>query len=509
MSQMYIMEPPTNGKLVLHTSAGDVDIELWPKEAPLACRNFVQLCMENYYDATIFHRLVPGFIVQGGDPTGSGMGGESIYGEAFKDEFHSRLRFTHRGLVGMANGGKDDNASQFFITLGPTNDLNKKHTIFGKVTGDTIYNLVKLADTETDPNERPINPHYIKTTKILNNPYDDIVPRNAGQEIKNELTMKKEKKKKSKAKAHKKLTVLSFGDEADEDEKSSIAVNKEIKQKSAHDVISDDAQMAKEEFKPEVKNEDDHKWFSKRIDGDVELDDTDDLAAWMRHKMEERNAQIEQDDEDRKAADLKERKRKVMDYQQQSKILLKELKNMKKKGIGESKEVKEVIKEEQEDEEKAELESNENKLYAAYKAEQKKYKKKTATNKRVKEADKRTRRDREDETMSMLTGFKGALFEARKPKHKRGTDEELKEEPTKKKPGMDILGSDWLTHTLKREEDMRDKKLNIQDLEAKDMNRDVDAMRFDISDPRNPLNMRKRGAEENKSSGGKGGKRKR
>ena len=75
------------------------------------------------------------------------MGGESIYGEPFKDEFHSRLRFTHRGLVAMANGGKDDNSSQFFITLGPTNDLNKKHTIFGKVTGDTIYNLVKLADT--------------------------------------------------------------------------------------------------------------------------------------------------------------------------------------------------------------------------------------------------------------------------------------------------------------------------------------------------------------------------
>ena len=111
--------------------------------------------MENYYDATIFHRLVPGFIVQGGDPTGTGMGGESIYGKPFKDEFHSRvcwvhnldhlqaflknalfyfqLRFTHRGLVAMANAGKDDNGSQFFITLGPTNDLNKKHTIFGKV----------------------------------------------------------------------------------------------------------------------------------------------------------------------------------------------------------------------------------------------------------------------------------------------------------------------------------------------------------------------------------------
>ena len=91
MSQMYIMEPPTNGKIVLRTSSGDIDIELWPKEAPLACRNFVQLCMENYYDATIFHRTVPGFITQGGDPTGTGMGGDSIYGKPFKDEFHSRV----------------------------------------------------------------------------------------------------------------------------------------------------------------------------------------------------------------------------------------------------------------------------------------------------------------------------------------------------------------------------------------------------------------------------------
>ena len=84
------------------------------------------------------------------------------------------------------------------------------------------------------------------------------------------------------AKAHKKLIVLSFGDEADEDEKSAQKVNEKIKQKSAHDVIEGDTQMAKESFRPEVKNEDDHTWFSKRIDGDVELDDTDDLAGWMR-----------------------------------------------------------------------------------------------------------------------------------------------------------------------------------------------------------------------------------
>ena len=82
----------------------------------------------------------------------------------------------------MANGGKDDNSSQFFITLGPTNDLNKKHTIFGKITGDTIYNMVKMAEGECDHNEKPVNPNYIKTTHVLNNPFDDIVPRNLGNQ---------------------------------------------------------------------------------------------------------------------------------------------------------------------------------------------------------------------------------------------------------------------------------------------------------------------------------------
>uniref|UniRef100_A0A672K9Y8 Peptidyl-prolyl cis-trans isomerase n=1 Tax=Sinocyclocheilus grahami TaxID=75366 RepID=A0A672K9Y8_SINGR len=88
---------------------------------------------DSYYDGTIFHRVVPEFIVQGGDPTGSGTGGESIYGRPFKDEFHSRLRFNRRGLVAMANAGPHDNGSQFFFTLGRADELNNKHTIFGKV----------------------------------------------------------------------------------------------------------------------------------------------------------------------------------------------------------------------------------------------------------------------------------------------------------------------------------------------------------------------------------------
>lgn len=134
--------------------------------------------MEGYYNGTIFHRVVKGFIAQGGDPNGDGTGGESIYGEPFKDEFHSRLRFARRGLVAMANGGeRDDNGSQFFFTLGETMELQNKHTIFGKVTGDTIFNMLKLEDADIDGNERPLFPYKISKTEILLNPFDDIEPR--------------------------------------------------------------------------------------------------------------------------------------------------------------------------------------------------------------------------------------------------------------------------------------------------------------------------------------------
>lgn len=74
MSTIYVLEPPTKGKVIVNTTHGPIDIELWPKEAPKAVRNFVQLCLEGYFDNTIFHRVIPGFLVQGGDPTGSGTG---------------------------------------------------------------------------------------------------------------------------------------------------------------------------------------------------------------------------------------------------------------------------------------------------------------------------------------------------------------------------------------------------------------------------------------------------
>jgi peptidyl-prolyl cis-trans isomerase SDCCAG10 len=178
MSNIYHTEPPTQGKVLLKTTYGDIDIELWPKEAPLACRNFIQLALEGYYDNTKVHRVIKEFMVQFGDPTGTGSGGESIWGRPFKDEIHGRLLFNHRGQLAMANGSTpNSNKSQFFLTLGACEWLNRKHTIFGKVTGDTIYNLMRFGDSDVDGNDRPVDPIQLLGVEILWNPFDDIFPR--------------------------------------------------------------------------------------------------------------------------------------------------------------------------------------------------------------------------------------------------------------------------------------------------------------------------------------------
>lgn len=217
MSNVYIQEPPTTGKVLLVTSMGDIDIELWCKETPLACRNFIQLCLEGYYNQTIFHRIVKGFCIQGGDPTGTGSGGESIYGATFKDEFHQRLKFNRRGLVAMANGGPHDNGSQFFITLDKTDELNKKHTLFGKVTGTTIFNVTAMGELPIDAKERPDDPPRILRVDVLNPYFDDIIPREIAKPMAGEEAVKKRERA---VKAVKNFKLMSFGeDEEDADEK--------------------------------------------------------------------------------------------------------------------------------------------------------------------------------------------------------------------------------------------------------------------------------------------------
>lgn len=244
MSQMYVMEPPTSGKVVLRTNYGDLDVELWPKEAPRAVRNFVQLCMEGYYDGCLFHRIMKDFMVQTGDPTNTGTGGESIYGAPFIDEFHQRLRFNHRGLVAMANEGPDSNRSQFFITLDRTDGLDRKNTIFGKITGDTIFNLLRIAGVETDADDRPVFPVKITGVTILHNPFEDIEPRDRRAEIDAaRAAAEKAAAPKVRARAIKNKALLSFQGDDDEEEEADADVPKR-KLVSLHETVTDDPRLS-------------------------------------------------------------------------------------------------------------------------------------------------------------------------------------------------------------------------------------------------------------------------
>ena len=211
----YNLEPPHTAEVRLYTTAGAIDLELFGKQTPLTTRNFLQLCMNGYYDGTIFHRIIPGFVLQGGDPTGTGEGGEAACdGGTFEDEFHSRLKFNRRGLLGMANTGPNDNGSQFFITLGKTEELTGKNTMFGKVVGDSIYTITKLAEAELiEGSERPLYPAKVTRTEILLNPYPDLV---ANKVEKKQISSHTEPVKK-KAKTKRTKTLLSFEDGNEEE----------------------------------------------------------------------------------------------------------------------------------------------------------------------------------------------------------------------------------------------------------------------------------------------------
>lgn len=144
-----------NFNVVLETTQGEVTIELMPSIAPLAVANFVGHIEDGYYNDLTFHRVIDGFMIQGGDPLGTGTGGESIWGKNFPDEFSPEARFDTEGLLAMANSGPMTNGSQFFITTGKPEWLNDKHTIFGKVV-EGYDNVVKIEKTETGAQDKPV-----------------------------------------------------------------------------------------------------------------------------------------------------------------------------------------------------------------------------------------------------------------------------------------------------------------------------------------------------------------
>lgn len=140
--------------IVLETNQGNIEIKLMPFAAPRACENFFSLVKKGYYDGIIFHRVIKNFMIQGGDPTGTGRGGESIWGKPFEDEVSKDLQFDRKGLVAMANSGPNTNGSQFFIATAKTPWLNMKHTIFAEVVAG--YEVVeKIENTATDGSDRP------------------------------------------------------------------------------------------------------------------------------------------------------------------------------------------------------------------------------------------------------------------------------------------------------------------------------------------------------------------
>ena len=182
-----------NPVVILHTNMGDITLELFKKRAPKTVKNFVTHAKNGYYDGVIFHRVIEDFMIQGGDPTGTGMGGESIYGESFEDEFSEEL-YNVRGALSMANAGPNTNGSQFFIVQnqhlpyskkeiarggwpepiaeiyaeqGGTPHLDRRHTVFGQLADEASYEVLDaIASVETGAMDKPVEDVVIQTIEI-------------------------------------------------------------------------------------------------------------------------------------------------------------------------------------------------------------------------------------------------------------------------------------------------------------------------------------------------------
>lgn len=187
------LEAVEGPSVTLKTNHGDLTLKLFPEQAPRTVANFIGLAKKGYYDGVIFHRIIKDFMIQGGDPNGTGEGGESIYGERFEDEFSDQL-FNIRGALSMANAGPNTNGSQFFIvqndslaytvkelvrggwpqeiaavyaTTGGTPHLDQRHTVFGQLTNEASYSVLdKIAAVETGPQDRPVEPVVIEAIEV-------------------------------------------------------------------------------------------------------------------------------------------------------------------------------------------------------------------------------------------------------------------------------------------------------------------------------------------------------
>ena len=180
----YMLRPRRvkhKGYARIETNLGDINVELQTEYAPRAVWNFVRLAQKGYYKGVEFHRNIADFMIQGGDPTGTGKGGTSIWGKNFKDEIDGPLTHDSRGVISMANKGKNTNSSQFFITYRAAHHLDRKHTVFGRVvlgandgppSGDVLR---KMEEAPTDSSKRPVKKIFIKDVVVYVDPFDEFM----------------------------------------------------------------------------------------------------------------------------------------------------------------------------------------------------------------------------------------------------------------------------------------------------------------------------------------------
>jgi peptidyl-prolyl cis-trans isomerase-like protein 2 len=162
--------------VALHTSHGDLNLELHADLVPRACENFLLLAARGFYDGVAFHRSIRNFMIQGGDPTGTGTGGQSAWGRPFVDEFIHALSHDGRGVVAMANSGPHSNGSQFFVLFKSAPHLDNKHTVFGRVVGGVETTLSAMERVPTDKDDRPLQPIRITGVTVFDDPFLDAEP---------------------------------------------------------------------------------------------------------------------------------------------------------------------------------------------------------------------------------------------------------------------------------------------------------------------------------------------
>ena len=303
MSQVYSTEPQTSGRVILETTHGPFEIQLWCRECPATTRFFLQLCLDGFYENMIFHRVVPDFLIQTGalrhgkkdtvtdseiDSYRRGVNADQAI-ERRNYELNTRIRFNHRGQVAMALDINDDNdlavmQPQFFITLDEASHLDGNHVIFGTVSGPTVFNALRIGKTDVD--EETSQPTImeeaprIERVKIIENPiHTEIVPSKVVP-WKIESSEGAAPKKKKKRKGVKNVNLLSFGEEVDEEAFDKGGM------KSSHDVI-ESKNLSKEVDKQLKKVVADNKSKALAASERTKDDTITDLAGTLQERKKE------------------------------------------------------------------------------------------------------------------------------------------------------------------------------------------------------------------------------